>query len=202
MRDRDLLIPLLFSKKEAPKVWQAYRDFIKFADKLKDIVYVDKNRYSKTGLPWRLEIALIRLISELAAFGKSLDLQPEDGRLLKVPANKDPRLLKLCYYIRSNPSFPWNIPKLAQHIGLTVRHLERLCKTSLGQSLKSYIVAARLQYAQTILDEPQKEKLQSIKEISYMCGYSSQQLFSSEYKKFFGVSPLKARTLSKIVDKK
>ena len=193
-RDRDLLIPLVFSRKAAPDVWQAYRALLTLGDERKHIESVDARQYWKTGAPWQFETVIINLARELLMFARRLDFQAQDGHLLQAPPSTDARVAKLCSAIQANPSFPWNVPQLARHAGLSLGHLERLCRASMGQSLKSYIVAARLNYAKAVLRSPEAHGNKSLKNISYACGYSSQQLFSREYKRFFGVSPLKERS--------
>ena len=193
LREHDLLIPLVFSRQEAPGVWQAYRDFFKLGYERKHVESVDAIHYWKTGAPWQFETVLVNLIRELMMFAQRHNVQAKDGRLLHAPPSTDARVLKLCSAIQANPSFPWNVPQLARHAGLSMKHLERLCRASMGQSLKTYIVASRLNYAKSMLRSPEAHGKESLKSISYTCGYSSQQLFSREYKRFFGVSPSKER---------
>ena len=193
MRDRELLIPLVFSKRDAPGVWQAFRDLLQLGEERKHIESVDTRQYWKTGVPWQFEIAIICLVRELMMFAQRRNFLAKDGRLLHSPPSTDARVLKVCNAILANPTFPWKVPELAKYAGLSMVHLVRLCRTSMGQSLKNYIRTARLNYAKLMLRSPEEHGGKSLKCISAACGYSSQQLFSRDYKQHFGTSPLKDR---------
>ncbi len=194
MRETDLLIPLLFSRKEAPMVWQAYRDFLDKANTL--CVYsVDKINYS-TNPPWQLERSLINLVSELALFARRLNLQPTDGQALPTSLRSDTRLEQLYQAIRGNPAFPWNIEHIAQSFNLTHRQLSRLAQATQGQSLKRYITTQRLQLAMRLIQASTRNRTGEIKQIAMECGFSTPQLFSNSYKKHFGFSPFQTPALA------
>jgi len=174
--ERSVLIPMIFSKKEAPNVWLAY----------KDLLAID---LGSAGPPWRMAGAINRLVSELAAFALARAIPNEKPVILDPAAGQDHRVVDLCRRIMENPVYPWRVSKLAKSVGISVGHLDRLTMSSLGVSLKYYIVETRFRYALTLLRDSSERRHYSIKEISTACGFSSQELFAHQFKKFFGVTP-------------
>ena len=179
-RGRAIRIPQVFSKQDAPEVWRAYRRFISI-------------KLNPKTPPWSYQRALLQIVSRLAEFALKLNIPgPENSPPPSV--YQDPRVINLCDEIQRNPAFPWRVHTLAKSLQLSPRHLERLCRLTLGKNLKNYLVESRLHLAIKLLKEPRDRRpFRSIKEISVISGFSSQQFFSSQFKKFYGISPLKYR---------
>ena len=179
---RKIMIPMIFSKDEACNVWQAYRDLLS--------IDLDAD-----GPMWRIASAITRLVSELAGFALSLDLPEHDQPILDPPVGPDRRLMDLCLQIRGNPAFAWKVSDLAKSVNLSVGHLDRLCQSNLGLSLKQYIIEVRFQRALALMNDSMRRQPYSIKEISSACGFSSPEFFARQFKKIFRVSPSKYRNL-------
>jgi AraC-like DNA-binding protein len=179
-RGRTIWIPQIFTKQDAPKVWRAYHPFI-------------STKLNPKAAPWSYECALLQMVSKLAEFALKLNIPgPENSPAPAV--YQDPRVINLCGEIQENPAFPWRVHTLAKNLQLSPRHLDRLCRLTLGKNLKHYLVESRLHLAIKHLKETRDRRpFLSIKEISAMTGFSSQQFFSSQFKKFYGISPLKYR---------
>lgn len=187
-RTRDLVAPMVFSKQAAPRVWQAYRDLLKPKPSLHVGERLDTINFSG-GPPWQLEIQLIKLVRELVLFARRLNLQPGDGELLDPTLTGDLRIAHLCSTINNNPSFHWEVAHLARNLQMTRQHLSQLFQSSVGQSLKSFIVASRLRHAMSLIQNPNQKGRMTIKEVSAAAGFSSPQVFSREFRKFHGVTP-------------
>ena len=174
---KKLLLPLTFSKRDAPEVWRAYRALSR----------VDVRR---SGAPWRIERALLALVANLARYAQARAKRKATGKLFAPAAVQDPRIAELCRQITAAPAFPWKVAALADGLGLSAGHLHSLCRAMLGRSLKRYLVETRLQHALKQLLERPGGRLPSVKEVSAAAGFSSQHFFSRQFKKYYGVSPL------------
>ena len=180
--DKKVFIPWIFSPKQAPKVWLAYRDLMAM-----DLV--------SAGPPWRLARALSRLVSELGAFAMGLNLST--GQSLSDSAEAmDPRIVELCQRISEKPVFPWKIPELARSVGLSVGHLDRLWYANMRITIKRYIIEMRLRRASQLLLDQNEKSPRSIKEIGFLCGFGSQQFFSRQFKKYLATSPSRYRYMT------
>ena len=174
--DGQCLVPTHFSRKEAPEVGRAYQN----------LVAIDAGA---SGKPWQLEQALLRLVSELAAFGTSLHATARAVHTVPEAAEMDRRVPEIKKRIESQPAFPWKVSEVARKHNLSPGRLHFLFRQSLGMSLKDYIVEQRLRHAMELLNDHSSGRLPSIKEVSNACGYSSQNFFCRQFKTRFHVSP-------------
>ncbi|MEH6813067.1 MAG: helix-turn-helix domain-containing protein [Motiliproteus sp.] len=76
---------------------------------------------------------------------------------------------KLLEYIHNHPRANLSIEYLAEHIGLSSRHLTRLFRQQLGQTAASYIEEYRLTLAQDLLARTS----QKLENIADNCGFTS-----------------------------
>jgi len=83
----------------------------------------------------------------------------------------------------SNPDF--SVEQLADEVAFSVSQLNRKLKALTDQTSGQYIRTIRLEKAGQML----KNKVASIKEISYQVGFTEQSNFAKSFKKHFGVSP-------------
>ena len=173
---KKVLVPWIISKHEAHKFWLAYRR----------VVAMEFNAKK----PWKMLCAVSRMLAELGAFALKLEL-PDDLPVLSPSDALDSRIIDICRRIARTPFSPWKVSDLAKSIGISVGHLDRLFHTNLRTNLKKFIVERRMQAASRFVDGRLFERRYSVKEISVECGFSSQQFFSRQFKKFYGVSPSK-----------
>ncbi|MCP4317395.1 MAG: GlxA family transcriptional regulator [Hyphomicrobiales bacterium] len=101
--------------------------------------------------------------------------------------SRNPNLLKAFKIISENLETPVSPSDIASMIGFSRRHLERLFKSKIGISPKSYYVKMRLQKARSLLLHTDL----AISEIAFACGFISLTHFSKSYLREFGVSPSK-----------
>lgn len=83
--------------------------------------------------------------------------------------------------------------RVAQGIGISVRHLTRLFAQE-GGSPSRYIAERRLELAHRLLSSPQANGL-DISEVAYRHGYSSQAHFARSFKARYGRTPSEVRGL-------
>lgn len=105
--------------------------------------------------------------------------------------------LKAERYILENLSHDHLSPKLvADHIGVSLRHLYRLFETQ-NQSVNKYIQMKRLEKVYYELRDLKNNKL-SITEIALKWGFSDSAHFSKIFKKYYGLSPRNFRETLKV----
>ncbi len=173
--EQSVRVPAHFTRLKAPGVAAAYRELAGIT-------------VSPDGPPWQLERALIKLVGELACFGRR-----EQPRNSPAPAMQsdiiDPRLAALMRRIAGDPAFAWKVADLARSLDISPSHLHHIFKNATRKSLKEYLVERRLHQALMLFNEDSDGRRASIKAISHECGYSSQHFFSRQFKAHFGVSP-------------
>lgn len=102
----------------------------------------------------------------------------------------DDRVRKALNYMEThNRSRPPDEKKIADFVGISVTHLNRLFHQSLGKTPVRYWEDKRIQTAEYSLRESSK----SVKTIAYDLGFSSLSHFSSWTRKKFGKSPRELR---------
>lgn len=88
-------------------------------------------------------------------------------------------------YINANLCLPLSLESLANHINVSQRQLLRIMRTSLDESLYSYVTRQRTERAVLYLQTRQM----TLAQVAGMVGYDNPQSFSRAFKKQFGVSP-------------
>ncbi|MBR4462953.1 MAG: helix-turn-helix transcriptional regulator [Erysipelotrichaceae bacterium] len=94
-----------------------------------------------------------------------------------------------CDYIRNHLLNILNVQIIADHIGINRRSLSMYFKDDTGMMIKEYIMDCRLKEAANLL----KNTTISIIDISTILQFSSQSFFTQQFKKKYGVTPLKYR---------
>jgi len=184
--DRMTLSPAIISAGDVPGAWQAFRVLFGPHGSINDCS------------PWQIERALLQTMSELADFALKLNLSSCDGCLLDIATEADSRqadwrLIDVCQRVKDNPGFPWKVSELAKSVGLSLTHLNRLCHSNLGMSLKQHIADLRLKHSLGLLNIAFGKEPLSIKEVATRCGFASQQFFAVQFKKFFNITPSQYR---------
>lgn len=87
--------------------------------------------------------------------------------------------------ILSNPRDDWKIEKLAQTIGISPAHLQKLFKVETGISPARFIKQLRLEKAQELLETT----FLRVQQIGFEVGITDQSYFNREFKKKYGVTP-------------
>ena len=102
----------------------------------------------------------------------------------------DEKLTSIRHEIFDFPAKDWNIPDIADSIGISVSHFQRIYKKKFGVSCLNDVFMSRMQYAKQLLLNTEY----SAKEIAFMCGYQNYEYFSRSFTRFACVSPAQYRT--------
>ncbi|NLR73848.1 GlxA family transcriptional regulator [Leeia aquatica] len=98
-------------------------------------------------------------------------------------------LLEAAIAMENNIENPVSLEKLAEDLGLSLRHLERLFKRYLGTTPAQYYLDLRLRRARELL----LQTSMSVMEVTVACGFQSSSHFSKSYRGVFGYPPSKER---------
>lgn len=102
-----------------------------------------------------------------------------------IPAN----IKKICEFIEANYSKKIGLEDVAEVVGYSKYHINRLFKQHMGTTIVDYLIQVRINKAREHL----KKGTYSIKQISNMIGYSDPNYFTWTFKKIEGISPVKYR---------
>lgn len=108
------------------------------------------------------------------------------GWRLEIPGGVDSRLSQALHAIDyQHPGEPFQAEQIVQASGLTLGHLNRVCKESLGITLHEYHEQRRLEWAKQALSE---EKA-SVKTVASSLGFTQLSHFSAWFKRRAGAAP-------------
>ncbi|MDI4645593.1 helix-turn-helix domain-containing protein [Cohnella hashimotonis] len=95
-------------------------------------------------------------------------------------------------YIRDNLSGSLGLAEVSAYLNISGRHLSRVFKEELGQSLVDYVTRERMLSAEGLL----KTTLCSVKEIADLTGYQSVHYFTRVFSDRYGIPPAEYRKKS------
>lgn len=101
-----------------------------------------------------------------------------------------PNLLKTVSLMEQNLEEPLSCAELSERVGLSIRQLEKLFRSHLRNSPRTYYVELRLRHAQRLL----RQTTMSVLEIGVASGFSSASHFSKAYRVHFKRTPRSERT--------
>ena len=102
-------------------------------------------------------------------------------------------LNKLLAYINASVTRKRDLSEYVISTGYCHRHVNREFKHYTGYRLNEYILRTRLEYAKTLLSEGGN----SLSEITYFLGFSSESNFIAAFKKLYGITPLQWKKTEK-----
>lgn len=102
---------------------------------------------------------------------------------------RDTHASTVLQYIRENLHREVILEELADLVHLNKNYLVRLFRETYGQTPIKMLIDMRLEHACDLIANTEM----SITEIAAACGYSSASYFIAEYKKHFGITPLRQR---------
>ncbi|RJF88817.1 AraC family transcriptional regulator [Oleomonas cavernae] len=116
---------------------------------------------------------------------------------IPVSAFSSYRIHKILNAILSHPEEDHSLEKLAAVAGVTAPHFCRVFKSATGQSPHQYVMMARLNKAQQMLEQSQL----SIGLVAEQLGFTSQSHFCRAFHKFTGTTPseYRVRTLQTVL---
>ncbi|WP_163272378.1 hybrid sensor histidine kinase/response regulator transcription factor [Dysgonomonas sp. 511] len=140
--------------------------------------------------PFSIKLLIVR-IENVIKNRQALQEKYAKDRLApaKLPFNDiDAQFIeKASRYVMDNIENPnYSVDSLASDMCLGRTSLFSKIKGVTGQTPNNFIQTIRLKYAAEIM---QADPSVFVAEVAYRCGFSSQQYFSTSFKKFYGVSP-------------
>lgn len=103
---------------------------------------------------------------------------------------ESPIVEKAVDYIRKHYMQTVSLQTVAEHCFVSREHLSRIFKKETGFGFSEYLNIYRMQKANAMLTE--NPKIQ-ISQVALLCGFSDSNYFSKQYKKVYGVSPIKSK---------
>jgi transcriptional regulator GlxA family with amidase domain len=97
----------------------------------------------------------------------------------------EPRVRCALLLMEQNLARPISIPVVADELGLSMRQLERLCRTHTGLSPASIYRHLRMRYARWLVENTDR----SVTEIAIDAGFADCAHFSRQFKDTYGLSP-------------
>lgn len=108
-----------------------------------------------------------------------------NGNLKSVPQEIE----FICNYVDEHYSEKITLNFIADSVGFSKYYISRLFKQHMGVTIIDYLIKVRLGKARELLGQSEY----SIKQISFMVGYSDPNYFTWSFKKYLGISPIKYR---------
>ena len=100
---------------------------------------------------------------------------------------RNPGLISIVRLMTANFETPLTMPELANKVGYTTRHIERLFEHCIGTPPAKFYRNLRLDHARSLLADTEM----SLFEISAACGFDSKSYFARAFKQRFGCPPSK-----------
>jgi transcriptional regulator GlxA family with amidase domain len=148
---------------------------------------VDRQRLTCVG-PQAVQGLMHELLARTHGRGLILRMEKHAARQARplLPVQDAPEKLQATLALMNEHlSRTLGIDELAEAMGISVRHLERLFKRSLGCSPSRHYLDLRLQQARQLLRGGE----QSLPEVAAACGFVSLQHFFRCYRQYFGTHP-------------
>ncbi len=97
--------------------------------------------------------------------------------------------------VEEEMTYKITLKELAERMNISYAHVSTLFNDHMGMSFPNYILKLRMEKAQMLLSDP----FLRVGEVAFKLGYDDQNVFSRDYKRYFGKSPNKNR---QSIDKK
>ena len=95
-------------------------------------------------------------------------------------------------YMQNNLHKEITLDDLSAHVNLNKNYLVRLFKETYGNTPINVLIGLRMERASDLISNTDMP----ISDIADVCGYNSTSYFIAEYKKHFGITPLKQRKIN------
>jgi transcriptional regulator GlxA family with amidase domain len=148
---------------------------------------VDRQRLTCVG-PQAVQGLMHELLARFHGRGLILRMAKHAARQARplLPVQDVPKQLRATLALMNEHLSPTlGIDELAETMGISRRHLERLFKRSLGCSPSRHYLDLRLQQARQLLHAGE----QSLSDVARACGFVSLQHFFRCYRQYFGTHP-------------
>ncbi|MDQ0216118.1 AraC-like DNA-binding protein [Oikeobacillus pervagus] len=138
--------------------------------------------------PFGAEVEAKLIIKELMIHLLREDLQ-EEKQLVDVSNRLLETIREIANYIRQHPSREHSIENLAARANLSPRYFSKKFKQIIGQTVRSYIIQARIERAEHLLYYTGM----TVTEAAKTLGYSDLHFFSRQFKQYTGKNPSEIR---------
>jgi transcriptional regulator GlxA family with amidase domain len=177
--------------------WFHHQDFVREFPQLQaeshEMFVVDRDRLTCAGGTSVVHLAawLIEQYCGKAAANKALRIMLEEGALpARTPqpqpelaeSTDDQRVRQAMWLMEQSVSNPMPLSDVAQHVNVSVRHLERRFRKAIGMSPKEFSVRLRLRHARWLTENTQMQ----ISQIALECGFGDCASFSRRFRNVFG----------------
>lgn len=183
-----------------PDVFDRYEEFIDREKSTRILSLGEKCKYLKLINRNEITSSVQAILNELSSDGPNryLMIVMYYGILLLyiyrrinedlIEGCNDPMMHKAVAFIKENYASPQtSVATLVEQLEISERNLRRMFQKYVGLSPNKYINKIRIEQATALLCDCHSQR--SIKEICYMCGFSSPHYFSKIYKQFTGHIP-------------
>lgn len=116
-------------------------------------------------------------------------LQAQTEALTDASGNYIDKLYRMHREIWSAPQKEWSLPEMAECIGISTSHFQKIYKKEYGISCNKDIIHARIEKAKWLLRHTELR----VQEISVSCGYHDNSHFMRQFKERVGMSALQYR---------
>jgi transcriptional regulator GlxA family with amidase domain len=125
-------------------------------------------------------------VAEMCLHSRRREANVTQKKVYPAPMTaRHPAIAKVIAAMQENIATPLDQKELAEIFGRSPRHLERVFKSVLQETPKSYYLGLRLEEARNLLSETTL----SILEVAIATGFNSRSSFSKSYRSRFGTSP-------------
>ncbi|MBU2325747.1 MAG: helix-turn-helix domain-containing protein [Alphaproteobacteria bacterium] len=168
------------------------------ASVLENRLYVeDDNRYSSAGISTGIDLMLhlvSRLASPQAALAAARKMviylrrsgqDPQMSPWLSGRNHIHPAIHRAQDAIMADPAHDWSLPGLADIAHLSERHLSRLFREHVGQSVVDYVNLMRVTLAQELL----KQSRLDMESLAHRAGFASSRHMRRVFSQHHGLSP-------------
>ncbi|PHK49694.1 AraC family transcriptional regulator [Staphylococcus edaphicus] len=115
-------------------------------------------------------------------------------RVMKTKANAySPKISKVIQYIERNLDSPLTLTELATYVDLAPSYLSRIFNQETQKSISQYIIELRVKKGRDLITRTKM----TVSEIALYVGFKEQSYFTQCFKKQYGTTPLKYRTMHK-----
>ena len=104
--------------------------------------------------------------------------------------NNEDAIDEVLAYINGHLNQELTIQELARRASFSEYHFIRVFRDAVGMTPRSYIIAARMDYAKYLL----KTTTMAVQEIGWQVGYASEGMFCNTFKRITGQTPSEYRT--------
>lgn len=129
-------------------------------------------------------------VAEMCLHSRRREANVTQKKVYPAPMTaRHPAIARVIAAMQGNIATPLDQDELAEVFGRSARHLERVFKSVLQETPKSYYLGLRLEEARNLLSDTTL----SILEVAIATGFNSRSSFSKAYRSRFGNSPSRYR---------